>query len=372
MNHSLKIGRIFGIDLEVHFSWVIVFVFFSYTLSKQFGQLEPGFSTLEYWAAGMITTILIFMSVLVHELSHSLTALREGISIRKITLFIFGGVAQMEHEPQSSNSELKIASAGPLASFILALIFGSVYYFLFLVSEGMVVLALGTLAIVNIMMAIFNLIPAFPLDGGRILRAIIWKVLKNLLHATRLAVSVGSMFAFLGMGLGFFFLLVLGRIEGLWYLFLGWLLHQAGHASYNQLLFHQAFAGVKISEIMSTEVKTVPPDISIENLVELFYRHRVSAFPVVYGSTLHGMVTLHQVKDIPQDKWPFKTAAYIMTPLKDCLVVSPRDDAAKIMTKMAVENLGRILVVENDRLTGILTRTDMMRFLKMHMILGTE
>jgi len=353
---------------------LIIFVFFSYTLAEiTFPQRLEGLVPGYYWAAGIITTLVIFVSVLTHEVSHSLVAIKEGISIRKITLFVFGGVAQMEEEPRSSNSELKITIAGPLASFVLALIFGSIFFYMyFTVGDNLLTIAFLFLAQINLVMAIFNLLPAFPLDGGRLLRSTIWHFTRNLLKSTKIAVSVGSVIAFLVMAFGFFAILGMGQITGLWFVFLGWILHHAGQASYSQLLFQQAFSGVKIREIMTTDVHTVPPDLNIQDLVEKFHRYKLGAFPVVYGSTLHGLVTLNQIKDIPREKWSYKTVAYIMTPLEECITVSPHEEAASIMTKMAVEHAGRVLVIENGELVGILTRTDMMRLLQMHMILGTE
>jgi len=377
MNGSLRVGKIFEIDLEIHFSWLIIFIFFSYALAEQYKYVLPEMESMYYWLAGITTTVFVFVCVLLHELGHSLTAIKEGISIRKITLFIFGGVAQLEHEPKSSMSELKITLAGPLVSLALALIIGVLAFFIGNLlneafTESLPLLFLVYLAYVNFVMGIFNLIPAFPLDGGRLLRSIIWQFSGNLLSSTRIAVSIGSFIAFLGMAYGFYTILIMGNLLGLWFVFLGWMLHQAGQSSYSQLLFNQAFSGVSIKEIMTTEPHTVPPDMTIKDLVEKFYHHKVSAFPVVYGSTLHGIVSLNHVKETPQEKWSYLTVSYIMTPLKNCTVVSSEEEAVKVMTKMAVENIGRVLVVDQDRLVGILSRTDMMRLLKMNLILGSD
>jgi len=372
MNGSLRAGKILGIDLEIHFSWLIIFIFLSYMLGEQYQNIHPGMETAYYWITSIVITLMIFVSVLLHELAHSLTAINEGISIRKITLFIFGGVAQMEKEPHTPVSEFKIAAAGPLMSLFLAGVFGAIAFFTSRSVDGLLLISIIQLASVNLIMGVFNLIPAFPLDGGRLLRASIWRFSGNLLSSTRMAVAIGSFFAFLGIAYGFFALLILGNILGLWFVFLGWMLYQAGQASYSQLLFHQAFSGVKIWEVMTTELHTVPPDMKLQELVENFYLHKVSAFPVVYGSTLHGLVSLHQIKEVPRDKWPFLTVSYIMTPLRECIVASPDEEAFKIMTKMAVENISRVLVVKDGYLEGILSRTDMMRLLKMNLILGSD
>jgi Zn-dependent protease len=372
LNSTFRLTRVLGISIDIHISWLLVAALFSLTLARTYfpGAL-PGLTLHTYWTAGILTTVVIFASILAHELAHSLAAIREGISIKRIVLFIFGGVAQMEMEPDRPLAELKITAAGPLTSLAIALLLGTVYY-LALPPEHIFSQAVFFVARLNLIVAAFNLAPAFPLDGGRLLRSAIWHFGKNLLRATRIAVAIGSLLSFLAMGLGFLLIFFQGTIWGLWYVFLGWMIYQAGQSSYSQLVFRQTFAGIKVSEIMSANPQTVPPDLNLEQLAEQFLQHKFGAFPVFYGSSTHGLVSLHHMKEVPREKWPHTSVVSVMTPLKECIVIEPQADAAEIMMKMAAGGEGRALVMENGRLVGILSRTDMMRFMQMHMILGAE
>ncbi len=371
MNSSFRIARIFGINVDINPSWLLVFFLFSFTLSTHYfpGMIE-GFDTAVYWSMGIITTLLIFASILLHELAHSLMAIRSGIPIKKITLFIFGGVAQMEKEPDKPGVELKIALVGPATSLALALLAWLIYQPL--PPDLAISSMLWFLARINFVVGVINLIPAFPLDGGRVLRAGLWHFMKSMLRATRAAVALGSVFAFLAIGLGFLLLFQMYWVWGLWYIFLGWMLYQAGQASYTQLVFQQAFKGVTVSRVMSSEVQTVEPDLTLDQLVEKFYRYKFGAFPVTYGGRLRGLVSYHQIREISQEKWSETKTSQVMTPADQLAIASPHQEAVEVMMKMAAGNLGRVLVVENGELVGILSRTDMMKLINLHMQLGTE
>ncbi len=373
MNHSFRLMQIRGIPVEIHVSWLLIFFLFSISLAQgYFPLMVEGLNSQVYWIAGILTTLLIFGSVLTHELGHSFVALNDGIPIKKITLFIFGGVAQMEAEPKNPKSEFRITAAGPLTSLVLAVITGGIYY-LFLAPGQIISEAIFFVARVNLIMAVFNLIPAFPLDGGRLFRSLIWLFGKNMLRATRIAVTFGSILSFFAMGLGFVIIFFQGDLWGLWLIFLGWMIYQAGQSSYSQLVFKETFAGMEVSKIMSTDLQTISPDATLEELADHFLHYRYGAFPVVYGSTTHGLVTLQDMKEVPREKWPYTTVAHVMTPLKETMVARPNSDAADVMMKMATQNVGRALVMtENGELAGLLSRTDMMRFIQMHMVLGDE
>ncbi len=373
MNNSFRLTYIKGIPVEIHISWLLIFFLFSISLAQSYFPLTvEGLDSPAYWAAGIITTLLIFASVLTHELGHSFVALNEGIPIKKITLFIFGGVAQMEAEPNSPKSEFKVTAAGPLTSLTLALITGGFYY-LFMPPGLLAGEAIFFVARVNLIMAVFNLIPAFPLDGGRLFRSIIWYFGKNMLKATRLSVTLGSILSFFAMGFGFVIIFFQGNLFGIWLIFLGWMIYQAGQSSYSQLVFKETFSGMKVSKVMSTNLKTISPDATLDQLADNFLRYKYGAFPVVYGSTTHGIVTLQDLKQFPREKWPHTTVAHVLTPLKETMVTNPDSDAAEVMMKMATQNVGRVLVMKDDgELVGLLSRTDMMRFIQMHMVLGEE
>jgi len=370
VNNSFRIGRILGINVYIHISWFLVFVLFSLTLSEgYFPAAAPNLSKINYWLMGSIVTLILFGSILLHELAHSITAIKHNLPIKRITLFIFGGVAQIEREPDHPAAEFKIAIAGPLASLATALFF-AVLYWLF---PGVVAVkvALKYLAQVNVFLVLINLVPAFPLDGGRLLRALLWSFFKNLLRATRVAVNLGSFFAFLSIALGFIMVIYQNLIGGIWYIFLGWLLHQAGQNIYGQLALKQAFTGVKIFDVMTRDVVTVEAGLTINELVERFFRYKYGAFPVVDNDEVVGMVSLHQVKEVPRREWDFKKVGEIMTPLEKCYRVEPEQEAVEVMLKMAAEDEGRALVMEDGNLVGILSRTDIMRLINMHLVLGT-
>jgi len=372
MNNSFRLAVIRGIPVEIHFSWLLIFFLFSLTLAQgYFPTVVANQTSTVYWTAGVITTLVLFTCVLLHEFGHSLVALREGIPIKKITLFIFGGVAQMEAEPTNPATELRVTAAGPLTSLVLALIFGAIYY-LTLVPGLIISESIFFVARLNLIMAVFNLIPAFPLDGGRIFRSIVWLFGKNMLKATRIAVGLGTALSFLAMGLGFLMIFVQGDLWGLWLIFLGWMINQAGQSSYSQLVFKETFSGMKVAELMSTNLVTVSPDDTLEELAECFLHYKFGAFPVVYGSTTHGLVSLQNMKEYPRDKWSETRVSRVLTPLKEAMVLDPESDAAEVMMKMAAQNTGRALVMINGDLVGLLSRTDMMRFMQMHMVLREE
>lgn len=371
LNGSLRIGQLFGIGVYIHYSWLLVFLLFSFTLSEAYlPTVVPELTRTEYWTLGSSVTILLFASILVHELAHSLTAMSHNIPIRRITLFIFGGVAQLEKEPELPSHELKITIAGPLASYVLALIF---FVFTYLPLGTALSEAFRFLALINFIVATINLVPAFPLDGGRVLRALLWHFTNNLLRATKIAVTIGSFFAFIAMGAGLLMVFYQNFIVGLWYIFLGWMLYMASQSSYNQLTLRQALSGVKISDIMSTKLVTVNPESNLNELVNLFFHYRYSAFPVTDSlSSIKGLVTLHQVKEIPKNKWETTYIEEIMTPYEKCYKITPEQEAVEVMMKMAKDNTGRALVVQDERVIGILSKTDIMRLIDMQLILGID
>jgi len=364
--------QIKGIPVEVNISWLLIFFLFSLTLAQSyFPSVVAGLTSQTYWISAIITTLVLFASILIHEFGHSLVAIKEGIPIKKITLFIFGGVSQMESEPMNPGTEFKVTAAGPLTSLLIALILGGFYYLV--LSPGNIFSeAIFFVAQLNLIIAVFNLIPAFPLDGGRIFRSIVWYFNKNMLKATRISVALGSILSYLAMGIGFLQVFLQGNLYGLWLIFLGWMINQAGQSSYSQLVFKETFSGMKVSELMSTNLQTVSPDDNLDELAECFLHYKFGAFPVVYGSTTHGLVTLQNMKDIPREKWSETKVSRILTPLKEVMMLAPDTDAAEVMMKMAAQNTGRALVMENGDLVGLLSRTDMMRFMQMHMVLGSD
>jgi len=314
---------------------------------------------------GIAGALGLFASIVIHELSHSLVARRYGLMIKGITLFIFGGVAEMEEEPQSPKAEFTMALAGPASSLLIA----AVFYGLALVSAQArwpisVTGVLRYLAFINILLMAFNLIPGFPLDGGRILRSILWNWKNNLRWATRIASQVGSAFGLFLIVMGVFYFLRGAFIGGLWWFLVGMFLRDAAEKSYQQLRVRQALEGEKVSDFMNPNPVTVSPSISVEQLVhDYIYRHHYKMFPVVEDGRILGCVTLEQVKHIPQEERAVRLVAQLATPCSEQNTVLPNDDAMKALAMMSRTGISRLMVVQDGQLVGILTLKDMLRFL---------
>jgi Zn-dependent protease/predicted transcriptional regulator len=372
---ALRIGHVFGIEIDVDWTWFIVFFMFAALLSQgYFAEKLPGLGLPARLLVAAFTTALFFASVLLHELAHSVVAIRNGLGISGITLFIFGGVSRMEDEPRSPEMELKIAIAGPATSVGLCVLFLLLSRLAAVTSGGstfrVVFFYLGW---VNGMLAAFNLLPGFPLDGGRVLRAGLWRGLMNLTEATRIAAFLGEGLGILLIVLGTLSLFVFGRlsINGLWLAFIGWFLIQAAQSSYQQLVIRMALAGIPVAQIMTRQVDAVPGGVSLETVVHDYVMARNHpAFPVVDGETVFGLLCLDHIRAVPREQWAQETARQATPPLSAGDVVSPSADAWEALARMTAENCGRLLVMDGERLVGIVSRTDIMRAIHARMRLG--
>lgn len=368
MFNGFRLGKIFGIEIELSYSWFFIFLMVTVLLTFGiFPEQFPDHSLSINIILGLITSALFFASLLFHEMSHSLVANLNKIPIKKITLFIFGGMAQMSEEPSNPVSELKMAVAGPISSMFLALIFYLLYRLLLGTGLPSPYYASFTwLWQINLMLAIFNLAPGFPLDGGRVFRAILWMFTNDMDKATKVASKTGQGFAFLLMGIGFL-LMISGNLGGIWFILIGWFLYQSAIASYQQLLLQHGLADIKVSEIMTDKVETVPPDITLKDMVnEKFLKYRFGRFPVVDGDNLLGIVTLHDIKEVPRSKWPSTTAGEVVELLEEPMLVNRDDPAVNALIKMAREEIGHLLVVDSDNhLVGIVTRADIIHLMNL-------
>jgi len=372
VTRSLRVGRLFGIDIDIDYTWFIVFVIVVVLLSTGwFARYLPGASIGVRGLVGFSTAILFFASVLLHELAHSVVAVRSGIGISGITLFIFGGVSKMSDEPKSASIELRMAIAGPAMSGVLCALFLGLYFLVRTVSAMHV---LGTmfywLGMMNGMLAVFNLLPGFPLDGGRVLRAGIWGATQNLTDATRIASSFGQ-------GLGFLMILfgvvsfLGGNYGGIWIGLIGWFLVQAAQSSYQQLVLRQQLLGVPVSAAMTEPVESVPAGASLDQVVhDHVMRHNHPAFPVLDNGRLLGLISLGDIRLVPRERWPWVTAAETVAPLTEAQVIHPEAPVWDALIKMTSGNMGRLLVVDATGLRGIVTRTDIMRLLRRRIELG--
>lgn len=359
---SWKVGTVMGIPIRVHFSWIIIFGLITWSLSTfYFPKAAPQLPALSYWAGGMIAALLLFVSVAFHELSHSLVALRYKLPILNITLFIFGGVSQMKGEPPDPGAEVRIAVAGPLSSFILSLVF----FLLYGSVTGQVARALFLyLAQLNLVLGLFNLIPGFPMDGGRVVRALLWKKTGDFFHATRRAAAYGQKIALFFVMLGFLSLFA-GLPGGLWMMLIGWFLHTAAQASYQQASLQQALNGVKVRDIMTRGIVTISSDVTIDAAVnEYFLRYGYGGFPVVEGERFLGFVTLKEVKDVPRDEWRAVEVSRITVPHDRRWEISEGDDVFKALELMINEDKGRLVVREGERLAGLITRNGIAKYVQ--------
>jgi len=376
MTRSFRVGRVFGIDIEIDYTWFIIFALVVFGLSSTAGPLAralPDSTPLAYrLLLGVLTALLFFGSVLLHELSHSLVALHNGMQISGITLFIFGGVSKMTDEPRTPGIEFRMAIAGPGASFALALLF----YFLGRLFGGSS-LVLGSmclwLAVINGFLGAFNLLPGFPLDGGRVLRAGLWHLSASLPEATRIAAAFGQGLGAIMIVLGLFiFFAAREGINGLWLAFIGWFLIQAAQSSYQQVIVKQTLSGVTVSDIMTREVDAVQADCTLEEVVhEHVLTHSHPAYPVFEDDHLLGLLSLSDIRHVPRAQRDHVTARQVVPPLAESQTISPGAEVWDALGKMATKDQGRLLVMEDGRMVGIVSRTDIMRVMRTRMELGT-
>ena len=366
LTRSIPLGRIRGIPLGLDYSWFLVFALVTWSLAgSYFPEQYPGWGTGLYWAIGLATSLLFFASVVLHELGHSVIALRNGIPVRSITLFIFGGVAQIGREPGSPGVEFRVAIAGPIVSFALAGLFGALGW----IGAGIAPLAaLATyLAYINGSLGLFNLIPGFPLDGGRVFRAIVWRVTHSFRRATEIAGGAGHFFAWLFIFWGVWQMFAGNFVGGLWIAFIGWFLQNAATASVQQMTLERLLTGHTVGEIMTRECPTLAPEVTLEQLV---HDHILTTgrryFPVARAGRVEGLLTLHHVKEIPRDRWAATTVEQAMTPLAQLRLAHPGDSLWNAMQEMTADGVNQLPVTDtaNGELAGVLARDNVLTFVR--------
>jgi len=365
---GIPLFRVFGIRVAADYSWFLIVALVAGTLSAGlFREQLPGRSTLQYVLLGVITAFFHFASVLAHELAHSLVAIRSGIPVRRITLFLFGGMAEISREPPDPRTELRVAAAGPAASAVLAVVlWGAVAAMGPDPGRPGLQLAVFYLAVANTLLLAFNLLPGLPLDGGRLLRAVLWSRTKDLRRATLTASLAGKALAGLLVAVGLFGILSGNFVlSGLWFIFVALFLRQAAEASYHRVALRKVLSGVRVGDVMTEDVVTVSPDITIAALVdEYFLRHHFACYPVIDEGKPVGLIAIKDVKHVPRERWGVTPVRTAMTPLSPEMLLSPREDVGVAIARMAATGAGRLAVVEDGRLAGILTRRDVMSFLE--------
>ncbi|RJP65892.1 MAG: CBS domain-containing protein [Candidatus Abyssobacteria bacterium SURF_17] len=372
---SIKLFKLFGFSVKVDMSWIIIAILVAWSLSVGlFPHQFKGLAARTYWLMGIVGALGLFASIIFHEMCHSLVARQFGLPMKGITLFIFGGVAEMDDEPPSAKAEFMMAIAGPISSIVLAVGF----YAVSLLGKsapwpGPVTGVLQYLGMINGLLAAFNLVPAFPLDGGRVLRAALWSWKKNIKWATRKAAAAGSAFGLVLIILGVFNVLAGRFVGGMWWFLIGMFLRGAANTSYQQLVIRQALEGEPIRRFMEPNPVTVPPSITINELVEDYvYKYHFKMFPVTEEGKLVGCVSTRQVKEIPREEWSQRTVGELQVACSDENTIEPDADSVKALSRMRKTDGSRLMVVENGRVVGIVSLKDLLQFLSLKVELEEE
>lgn len=370
MVRGIHIGRIFGVPIELHISWFLIFGLLTWSMSSGFfPQAYPDIPLWAYWVMGLIATLLFFGSVLLHELGHAVLALREGVPVRKITLFIFGGLAQITRAPKTPGAEFRIAIAGPLVSLALAAFFGA----LMLTEQAIPYLAAPTrwLARINLILALFNMIPGFPLDGGRVLRSLLWKRTGSLTRATRVAATTGQLVAFGFIGVGVYTIFNGDFFSGIWLAFIGWFLQNAASASVTQTKVQEALRDVSVEQVMQRDFPRLPGLLSLRQIVEQYVLGGgQKTFFVDEEGSAKGLLTLGDIRRIPQRMWAFTRADKAMIPLNNLIQVRADTPLQEALQEMEQAQVAQMPVVNEGAVVGVLSRDDVMNHIRLRAELG--
>jgi Zn-dependent protease/CBS domain-containing protein len=365
MPGSFRLGKIAGIDIYAHLSWFIVLVLLTWSLaSGWFVQLFPGWSTPTYWITAFISALLLFVCVLLHELAHSLVAQVHELTVKNITLFIFGGVATIEEEMKRPGIEFQIAVMGPITSLCLAAI-AFLLAWPFRGSNSPTEAVLDYLAASNFLLGVFNLIPGLPLDGGRVLRSIAWKITGNIQKSTRIASYAGQAMAFVFILLGIAAFFTGNFFNGLWSIFIGWFLLNAAQTANTQILLQNTLQGVPVDKVMNPRPVAVPANISLQKLVdEYFVPQGLQAAPVVQGEYLAGLITLTDIARVGRERWAYTPVGHVMRLLEQVYITTPEQPLHDLLDVMVTRGINQIPVVQDGRLVGLLSRESILGYLQ--------
>lgn len=359
--NGFRLGSVFGFEIRIDYSWFVIFFLILWSLSAgYFPATVPDLSPAAYLTMGLVGTLLFFASLLAHELSHSVVARRRGIPVEGITLFIFGGMAHTRMESENPGDELRIAGVGPLTSIALGVLFFGLAWAGERLGWSVVATSVASyLSFINILLAVFNLLPGFPLDGGRLFRAAVWKATGDPDKATRWASTGGRWLGLALMVVGFFQAFAGAILGGLWLVFIGWFLRGAAETTLHQHVLRAALEGVSAWQVMSEHPETVSPRLTIQELVDdHLLRSRHESFPVTDDGRLEGLVTLDQVKRAPRARWSATKVAEIMTPRRDEIVVEPDAAMSEVLSRMGAAGAGHVLVARDQQLVGIISGRD--------------
>lgn len=386
MQNGFGLGKIFGIHIRIDWSWLLIFAFVTWSLASSFSSVHPDWTLLMNWILALLAAVLFFSSILAHELAHALVARKMGTPVRNITLFMFGGVSNIQKEPNSPLSEFVITIVGPLTSFIMGSAFLVLGFGSFVINNvsllnpfqalsqigpaGTILIWLGS---INILIAIFNLIPGFPLDGGRIVRSILWAVTNNLSQATHWASILGQAVAWVltfagiammfGVNIPFF---GTGFINGLWIVFIGWFLQNAAIQSYRKVVIHDILEDVPVKQMMNTEVPVVDAGLSVQMLIDSYIMKKDNrAFIVYENDAMVGLVTIDDIRKVDTEARSLTTIKDIMTPSRKLIVIAPEEEASDAFERLQSEDIRQLPVVNGNKIVGLLRRKDIIRWLQL-------
>lgn len=374
---SFRIARLAGFDILIHWSWVVILVLLAWSLESSYlPDIYPNWTSRQRWAVGTLTSLLFLTSVLAHELAHALVARRRGITVRYITLYIFGGASALSEEPRSARDEFWIAISGPATSLGVGVLCGGVWLAARATDIPEIHPMAGYLGVMNLFLAVLNLMPGFPLDGGRVLRSLLWGVKRNMLEATRIASNIGRVFAGVLMGAGMVIILAGGFLTGFWCLLIGWFLWNAAESHYQMLLFQTGLHGVAIGPLIERNVPRVPPDLTLYELAHdhvLRHNRRVFFVSPVEDGDIQGLITLSDLRKVPQAEWATTSVYRAMTPRDRLIVAGPTTGALDALRLMAEHNINQIPVFEGRDAVGLLTRASLIQAIQLRgQIAATE
>lgn len=361
LGKNFTIGRIGGIAIEANPSWLLVLALVAWTLADgAFPELYEDWSTATYWVVGSIASLLLFATVLLHELAHAAVAIRRGIDVPRITLFIFGGVSHLSGNPRTAREEFFISVAGPLTSIVIALVCGAAGLAAGLVNDQ-VAAVLEYLAVVNLVLGLFNLLPGFPLDGGRVFRSIVWGRTQSFQRATQVAGAVGALFGSILMGFGLVILLTGNVLTGVWLGLIGWFLNGAARSESQGVALERLLTGLTARDLMETEYDTVPPWLTLQRVVDDHFLEKGIRWAVVASEdAVEGIITISDLRKTAREEWPGVPARKVMTAREQITAVDAQTAAIEVLRAVSEKGLNQVPVLDDGRMVGVITRRELL------------
>jgi Zn-dependent protease len=365
MGTSIRLGKILGIPIGINYSWIFVFLLFIFLMAEQFGDTFPGWSLPQRWAVAVVTTVLFFLSVLAHELSHSVVAVHKGIPVRGITLFIFGGVSQLAHEARRPFTEFLVAIVGPLTSIILGLMLWGLYQLTRDMNSSLEAIFVS-LSVVNLSLGVFNMLPGFPLDGGRVLRSAVWGLTGNYWRATQIAARagqvLGGLMVVIGIGSA---ILQFGQFQGIWFALIGGFLFSAATVTYHQERVRESLRHYRVADVMTTDWYTLPGETPLASpLVAQGMGGRYDFVGVLINGRVQGIVNRRHLAQTPRSAWSYTSLSQVMSSLSTLPQVGPEEAIFDVVERIESDNLERLAVVGNGMLLGFISRAEARRFVR--------